>query len=78
MKLQITFKTPNAIDDTLDELQCCNGPNFCPNYSCPNCEETDDKIYKARELLEQYIKYGELITIEFDTENGTATVIKNG
>jgi hypothetical protein len=35
-----------------------------------------DDYNKAKELMKRYIKYGELITIEFDTEEHTAKVVE--
>lgn len=64
MKISITFKSPNAVADAIDrEID----------------HDLDD--YEAEELVEQWsekfkkwVRYGELITIDFDLDAGTATV----
>lgn len=66
MKVSITFKTPNAVSDAIDrEID----------------HDLDD--YEAEELVEQWgekfkkwVRYGELITVDFDLDAGTATVRK--
>ena len=59
MKIRVSFKTPDAVHYALQD-------------SFPAQE---DGYEEAKELLEEYIKYGENVTIEFDTENRTATVL---
>lgn len=58
MKFHITFKNPDAIDDSFEAMDL-----------------SDDEKYEIREKLEKWIRYQELITIEFDTENNTANVV---
>jgi hypothetical protein len=64
VKVSITFKTPNAVADAIDQ-------------------EIDHALddYEAEELVEQWnekfkkwVRYGELITVDFDLDAGTATV----
>lgn len=47
-----------------------------------NALEDENLSYKEKEeqirLCEKWIKYGELVTVEFDTESMTATVIERG
>ena len=35
----------------------------------------DNKQEEMRALTDKFVRYGELITVEFDTETGTATVV---
>lgn len=63
MKLRLTFKTPDVIDQFLDNL-------ILEDDGVWNKENIKDKLSK-------WIKYGEYITIEFDIDNQTATVIEN-
>jgi len=58
MKFQVTFKTPDVID------------NFVRNNMCSDIEP------QIVATTEQYVAYGESITIEFDTEEQTAVVVK--
>ncbi len=77
MKFTITFKTPHATDTIkirrCDSEECQYGPD---NSDCPECNALEDEYFNARELVGQYIEYGEYITIEFDTTQNTASVIK--
>ena len=41
-------------------------------------EITDEnELQKAKEVLEKYVRFDELITVLFDTESQTATVAEN-
>jgi len=89
MKFRITFKTPDAVEhaisqelgDMKNELR----EKFCNNLDdCVDCQdelhdelqEIQDAREKAEQLIEKFVKHGELITIEFDTDAETATVVK--
>jgi hypothetical protein len=37
---------------------------------------SEEEIEESKALLEKYLKWGELITLEFDTEENTARVLK--
>lgn len=65
MKFTVTFKTPDAA--------------YYEVKSIVENEPDEDKQLELKEslhdFLEKFIKYGEVITIQFDTEAGTATVV---
>lgn len=42
-------------------------------YALKNMEE--DEEFKCKEFAEKYIKYGEYISVEFDTETRTVKVL---
>lgn len=69
MKFTLTFKCP----DVLDQVD-----NPEPNED-PYIEEEWDKYYSNKaeisKIVEKFIRWGELITVEFDTETLTAVVI---
>ncbi len=69
MEFSVTFKTPGALKYALDELDC-----DCVESHC-ECQASEDQ-HKAKVLANKYIKYDEYVTIEFDTDTGTATVVK--
>lgn len=62
MKFRLTFKTNDVVDGSPADMTN-------EAYS-----ETEREI--ASTLVDKYVKYGEYITIEFDTINQTATVVK--
>lgn len=81
MKFQLTFKTPAVLDYMLENYQdthCSEHEEH--NEWCGSCLGLEDKACKALEAIQnctnQFVKYGELITVEFDTDAGTATVVK--
>ncbi len=70
--VNVTFKTPDALRSTLDEVAVSQGSDS---------EKTDEEIDRDEEilanweiLLNQYIKYGEYVTLEFDLVEGTVRV----
>ena len=62
MKITISFKTPDAVDNAIDE-------------EYPDTEENEDSRRELREFFQRYVKWGECVSIEFDTEAGTARVL---
>jgi hypothetical protein len=79
MKFQVSFKTPNVLDDAIGQFdydpdgQCdCGG-------GCIDCDRLSEQAsldqIEMRQVAEKFCKYGELITVEFDTEAETATVV---
>lgn len=60
MKFTMTFKTPDVFDTI--------GQN--------NPETLEEERDTFAAFAEQFISYGEQVSIEFDTEAGTATVLK--
>jgi hypothetical protein len=63
VKIRITFKTPDAVDYAVTE-QVQGLPE----------EEADVQRGRILFSLGKYIKWGEMVTICFDTDAGTATV----
>lgn len=71
-KFQITFKDPDGVyecvreaaQDIVDQLD---------EGDKTSIEEQAEDLY---EFLVNYIEYGEYITIEFDTDLGTAKVVE--
>lgn len=71
MKFRVTFKTPDAVDveSIVNQLfpQRQDGDEDDLEY-----ESAHDKV---RSCVEKFVKYGEVITVEFDIENGTCIVV---
>lgn len=67
MKFRLTFKTPDVLDQMVDQFE-----------PAPVGHETGetDEFYDATQFAKRYVKYGEEITIEFDTEKGTAVAVE--
>ena len=66
MKIRITFKTPDAVDDAINDLELDENLDE---------EAKLEVLDSVTEFINKFVKYGELITVEFDTEDKTATVV---
>ncbi len=74
MKFTITFKTPDAISEAIDTF--LEERPWCHSYCPEHCDNPDEVSREMRSVAEEYVKYGEYLTVEFDTEAKTATVIR--
>ncbi len=77
MKIRITFKDPDAPYDAIQEaakeqVEAIEGLDADEKESL-----VEGRVESIQEKLNPWIKYGEYITVEFDTEAKTATVIPN-
>ena len=81
MKFRVTFKTPDAVEYAI------TGQLIRAIPSEASLEEfTTEDVYEARQDLcaklqsvtDKYVSYGESITIEFDSETDSATVVEKG
>jgi hypothetical protein len=62
--IKVTFKTPDAMDNAVKR-----------KAAELDLEEDDEVIDDILYALKPFIKYGELITVEFDLDKGTACVV---
>lgn len=72
MKFIVNFKTPDAVNDAIKEYarQWLPEPDSLEDESLL-CDITD----KLQTCALKWVHYGECISVEFDTEADTATVI---
>jgi len=75
MKISVTFKDPDVVSDAIERaientIEPQEGLDNEAVAAIVESKKTD-----LEEALEKWISYGEYITIEFDTEAKTATVI---
>lgn len=73
MKIEITIKHPDAFGDAIDEAVRSSLADL------PLDEEVRGHVFDARrdavwKKLAKWVTYQEYVTIEFDTDAGTATV----
>lgn len=69
MTFRVTFKNPDAIDAAFNEAEAY-AREIMP------LEEIDEKVVQPMsEVVDRFVKYNELVTIEFDTVNKTAVVV---
>jgi hypothetical protein len=65
MKYQLRFKTPDVAEQIADEIKALKNSDK---------EEHLEEYERIRDLLKTYVKYGEYVGIELDTETMTASV----
>lgn len=68
MKIRITFKNPDAIDDAIDETV---------DWLQLPVEEEHEIKEKIKTQLSKWISYGEYVNLEFDLDNETAIVLQD-
>lgn len=72
MKFRATFKSLDAIHYALEDVFTKYDED---DNVIPMTDDDVDQYNKCRRLTEKFVQYGELVTIEFDTETGTARVL---
>lgn len=80
MKFRATFKTPDAVEEPAAEAAAAEARRqfrtFDPPESAVTFEEVrEDLLSECDGFAKRFVRYGELVTIEFDTVAETATVI---
>ncbi len=73
-KFRVTFKTPDALDEPTREA----GTEMARQRSGNDDENACYWAASLREFASKWVKYGEYVTIEFDYNMGTATVVPSG
>jgi hypothetical protein len=61
MKIRVNFKTPDVLYDIESELDNA---------------ATEAERVAMENTIYQFVKYGECVRVEFDSDKGTATVLK--
>lgn len=74
MKIQITFKDPDVVYEAVRDA-VTKEVNAIESLDADEKESLiETRTEKVNDKLDKWIKYGEYVTIEFDTEADTATV----
>lgn len=76
MKLSISFKTAGALDDLMNVAIKEYDKTLSDKDDDDRSMALDDYREEIKEKLSSWIKFGELIAVEFDLEKNTAIVIK--
>lgn len=86
MKIVATFKTPNAVEDAIPDIDFCGDPHTEYDPDCTACIDYQKKApwtkpnvrNMKRDTINSLSKFtdGEYVTVEFDTDTGTATVLE--
>ena len=83
MKFQVMFKTPDVLDEAIREEAAREvDRQFTKAEKELSPEELGhiqrDVYDNLTKFAEKWVKWNEYVTIEFDTEKGTATVVPCG
>jgi hypothetical protein len=81
MIFSLAFKTPGALDDLLYRYQDTHCEQHEEhNQDCNACgaleEEACHSIQEIKECAAKFVEFGEYVYIQFDTTQGTASVIQ--
>lgn len=68
MKIRLTFKTPDALEDALNS-------HFLTDENKEFSDEQWELRCKVEDMLGKFIKHGEHILVELDVESGQMTVL---
>lgn len=78
MKFQVTMKDPDSLYDCIDDAVTAD----LKNDISLNDEEREAigevRQKRARDVAAKWFRYGEYLTVEIDTDAGTATVLPAG
>jgi hypothetical protein len=74
MKIKITLKDPDGVSESLRDAAESSVPQGLTQSERESLTESRQERYGK--ACEPWIEYGEYVTIEIDTEAGTATVCK--
>lgn len=74
MKFIVTFKTPDAVESTIDEI-VKDHVEFKELEGDEAEEEASLLREKMIEFADRFVKYGEIISIAFDMDEETATAV---
>lgn len=67
MNIRITFKTPDALEHAINDAIEAEGEKI-------GNSEREEMIEEIKDMASRWIKYGECITVEIDTEEQTCVV----
>ena len=76
MKIKITFKDPDRVYEAIQEAAESEAKSIQGLDTHEMALISDTKFKKLSEQCKPWIEYGEYVTIEIDTDAGTATVLK--
>ncbi len=73
MKITLNFKTPDVMDQLEPLYEKSNNGNYNEIVECPH----NDEIDKLKSFIKEFVKFGEYIEVEFDSELKTVKILKH-
>lgn len=78
MKIRVTMKDPDGVGDSIHEAAKASALKV-DGLSAEEREDIQERRHGAyTELCSRWFEYGEYLTVEIDTEAGTAVVVPVG
>jgi hypothetical protein len=71
----VTFKTPDAVSNACEEYAHDRVAALYPNSGQSRANNFDNVAHEAEQAAKKFVRHGEYVTIEFDIDAGTATVV---
>jgi len=82
MKIEVTLKDPDGFSTSVDQaiIDSVNAQQDLDEDEKDVIEHRRAKVCRAKvwKALDKFVSYQEYVTIDFDTETGTATVRETG
>jgi hypothetical protein len=78
MKFRITLKDPDGFYEGIDEATFASVKSHLGEDPDSDVEEAVSNVarQKIEDFIEKWVEYGEYVTLEFDTDTGTAVVVE--
>jgi hypothetical protein len=76
MKFRVTFKSPDAVYDAIHEAVQSTIPEGVKFIESDLNDELDDKRQELKDFAKKWVRYDEYVTVEFDTDAKTCTVME--
>lgn len=76
MKFQVTFKDPDVVDDACDDAGKESAATVASLSESERADLAESRADEFKALTRRWCRYGEYVTIEFDTEAETASVVR--
>lgn len=70
MKFTVVMKTPDVLDRAVKDALLGANPSL-------GNHELKDEAFALKEVCEEWFRYGEMVTLEIDTEARTCRVVPN-
>ena len=75
MKITVTFKDPDVVDDAVKEAVSASVAKL--GLSEEEAEAVEELRRSAvRDVIGEWVSYGEYVTVEFDSDAKTAVVVR--
>jgi hypothetical protein len=73
MIFRTIFKTPDAVYESVKDIAEQEACGIVDEDE--NCDRQSEIRTELEDFASKWVKFGEMITVEFDTEKGTANIV---